>query len=371
VKVTSEKKESRNKSCTFTTYRRRRVLVTGHTGFKGGWLCSWLLELGAQVSGLALEPESSPSLFEAAKLDDRMTSYICDVRDQVVVQDILAETRPEIVFHLAAQPLVRRSYGDPLGTFATNIMGTAHLLDAARTCPSVRAVVVVTTDKVYDNREWAWPYREIDPLGGLDPYSASKAAAELVAATYQKNLCRGTIAIATARGGNVIGGGDWSEDRIVPDIVRAIIADVPIALRNPQAVRPWQHVLELCEAYLELGARLLTGGPDFAQAFNFGPYNSERLTVKELTDSILKIWHRPRHRYKIEPSPLHEAQVLRLDIAKACSLMSWRPRLGVHDALIWTVRWYKDYYQNPANAAVTTRNQIQSFAKLMELPRCE
>ncbi len=354
----------------FTTYRGRHVLVTGHTGFKGSWLCNWLLELGAQVSGLALEPECSLSLFEATKLGDRMTSHICDIRDQAGIHAILGESRPQIVFHLAAQPLVRRSYADPLGTFSINAMGTAHLLNAARACASVRAVVVVTTDKVYDNREWAWPYRETDPLGGVDPYSASKAAAELIAAAYQKNLCRGSIAIATARGGNVIGGGDWSEDRIVPDIVRAITADTPILLRNPQAVRPWQHVLELCEAYLELGTRLLVTGVDFAQAFNFGPYSSEQVTVKELTKSILEIWERPRHPCKIEPSSLHEAGVLRLDIAKACSLMSWRPRLGVREALVWTVRWYKDYYQNPANAAATTRNQIHSFAKLMDLPRC-
>ena len=239
-----------------STYRDRRVLVTGHTGFKGSWLCSWLLELGAKVAGLALEAESRPNLFEALGLADRMASHICDIRDEAALRGVFQETRPEIVFHLAAQPLVRRSYADPIATFATNVLGTAHVLEAARASSSVRAIVIVTTDKVYDNREWAWPYREIDALGGLDPYSASKAAAEIVTAVYQKNLCRGSIAIATARGGNVIGGGDWSEDRIVPDIVRAISVDAPVVLRNPHAVRPWQHVLELCEAYIELGARL-------------------------------------------------------------------------------------------------------------------
>lgn len=354
----------------FETYQGRRVLVTGHTGFKGGWLCNWLLELGAQVSGLALEPESSPNLYEAIALGDRMESHICDIRDLTAVNRVFASVRPEIVFHLAAQSLVRRSYSNPPQTFATNILGTAHILEAARESSSTRAVVVVTTDKVYDNHEWAWPYREIDRLGGLDPYSTSKAAAELVAAAYQKNLCRDSIAIATARGGNVIGGGDWSEDRIVPDIVRAITADVPIVIRNPNAVRPWQHVLELCEAYLELGARLFVSGSDFAQAFNFGPHGTERTTVLELTKTILQCWGQPGHPCKVEPSPQHEAQVLRLDIAKALSLLSWRPRLAVRDALVWAVSWYKDFYQESNKAAATTRDQIFAFTKLTDLTRC-
>jgi CDP-glucose 4,6-dehydratase len=354
-----------------STYRDRQVLVTGHTGFKGSWLCSWLLELGAKVSGLALEPDARPNLYETLGLIDQIDSHVCDIRDEQAVSSVFAQTQPEIVFHLAAQSLVPRSYADPIATFATNVLGTAHVLEAARASSSVRAVVVVTTDKVYDNREWAWPYREIDPLGGLDPYSASKAAAEIVAAVYQKNLSRGSIAIATARGGNVIGGGDWSENRIVPDIVKAISANIPIVLRNPQAVRPWQHVLELCEGYIMLGARLFASGQDFAEPWNFGPYNSEQVTVGNLTKMILEIWGRPNHTIEVQNSPFHEAQILRLDIAKALSRLSWRPRLGAHEALIWTTNWYKEYYQQPLNARAATKDQIRRFASLMDLPQCQ
>lgn len=349
-----------------STYRNRRVLVTGHSGFKGSWLCSWLLELGAKVTGLALAPDSRPNLFEALGLAERMTSHITDIRNETAVRDVLDESQPEIIFHLAAQPLVRRSYADPIETFGTNVLGTAHVLNAARQVGTVRAIVNVTTDKVYENREWAWPYREIDPLGGLDPYSASKAAAELVTAVYQKNLCRGKIAIATARGGNVIGGGDWSADRIVPDIVRAINSDAPIVLRNPLAVRPWQHVLELCEGYLELGSRLFESGEDFAEAWNFGPHSFEHVTVGELTSGLLKIWGRPEYPVQIRPSPLHETQILRLDIAKALSRLAWTPRLGVQEALVWTGRWYKAYYDDAQNAPALTEEQIRTFAAMRD-----
>lgn len=346
-------------------YRGRRVLVTGHTGFKGSWLCTWLLELGAKVTGLALEPETRPSLFKELGLTGAMTSHICDIREQDQVHAVFDDARPEIAFHLAAQPLVRRSYADPPMTFATNVLGTAHVLEAGRATSSLRAIVAVTTDKVYNNNEWPWPYREIDQLGGLDPYSASKAAAELIVAVYQKNLCQGRIAIATARGGNVIGGGDWSEDRIIPDIIRAITTDTPIVLRHPDAVRPWQHVLELSEGYLELGARLYEAGAQFAQAFNFGPHVSERVTVSELTDLILAIWGRPDHIRKVQGSPLHETQLLRLDIAKTLSLLSWRPCLGVKNALTWTANWYKAFYDDPSKALAITRDQICAFADLM------
>lgn len=349
-----------------STYRGCRVLVTGHTGFKGSWLCSWLLELGAQITGLALEPNTSPSLFEALCLANRLDSHISDVCESARLRNIFQVARPEIVFHLAAQPLVRRSYADPIGTFATNVLGTAHVLEASRASSSVRAVVVVTTDKVYENREWAWPYREVDRLGGLDPYSASKAAAEILTAVYQRNLCRDSIAIATARGGNVIGGGDWSEDRIIPDIVRAVRAVRPIVLRNPHAIRPWQHVLELCEGYLKLGSCLLASKTAFAQAFNFGPNSFEFLNVRELTELILEKWGCPNHPVEVVASPLRETQVLRLDIAKSLSLLPWRPRLSGHEAATWTAAWYKQYYETPQDAPGMTRNQIHSFADLMD-----
>lgn len=362
-----------NRTChdLLRAYRNRRVLVTGHTGFKGSWLCAWLLDLGANVAGMALPADTKPSLFEALGLADRLDSRIADIRDEKAVRGVIQDIAPEIIFHLAAQSLVRRSYADPIATFATNALGTAHVLDAARGVPSVRAVVVVTTDKVYDNREWEWPYREIDPLGGLDAYSASKAAAELVTAVYQKNLCRDKIAVATARGGNVIGGGDWSEDRIVPDIVRAISANAPIVLRNPNAVRPWQHVLELCDGYLELGTLLLEAGGEFAEAWNFGPGSAGRVTVGELTRTILKIWGAPEHPTEVHGSPLHEAQILRLDIAKAVGRLPWRPRLTTDDALAWTARWYRSYYKDPGAALATTEEQIHSFTTLIDAPSAE
>jgi CDP-glucose 4,6-dehydratase len=352
-----------------SVYRERRVLVTGHTGFKGSWLCTWLSELGADVTGLGLAPDTKPALFDAASVSDQLSSLLIDIRDADAVRRAVESAQPEIVFHLAAQSLVRRSYADPIETFATNVLGTAHVLDACRHCASVKAVVTVTTDKVYENREWDWPYREIDPLGGMDPYSASKAAAEIVAAVYQRNLSRGKAAVATARGGNVIGGGDWAEDRIIPDIVRSLDTGAPIVLRNPDAVRPWQHVLELCEAYLELGARLFEGAGSFAEAWNFGPYGFERVTVGELTGMILEVWGRPAHPVEVQSSSLHEANILRLDIAKATSRMSWRPRLGINEALRWTARWYKAYYENPSQARNLILEQIGAFAKLMDVPR--
>jgi CDP-glucose 4,6-dehydratase len=346
------------------TYRGRRVLITGHTGFKGGWLCTWLNQLGAKVTGLALAPPAKPNLFDALNLAKRLDSRIVDIRDGACVRRVVCDAAADIVFHLAAQPIVRTSYAEPIETFATNILGTAHVLEAARATPSVRALVIVTTDKVYENRDWPWSYREIDRLGGLDPYSASKACAELVSAVYQKDLCRGTIAIATARGGNVVGGGDWSVDRIVPDIVRAIVSGKPIVLRNPNAVRPWQHVLQLCEGYLELGAQLLHSGEGFAEAWNFGPQPSDVVTVGALTRAMIEIWGCPAHPVEIQKTTLHDASNLRLDIAKALSRLAWRPRFDVHQTLVWTVRWYQGYYENPLKAYDLTRDQIQSYAEL-------
>lgn len=347
----------------FDGYRDRRVLVTGHTGFKGGWLCSWLLELGAQVTGIALPAEGEPNLFTGLGLDRRLQSHLLDIRDSAALQRLMGEVTPEFVFHLAAQPLVRRSYADPLETFSTNIVGTANVLQAVAATPSVRVVVCVTTDKVYENREWPWAYRENDPLGGLDPYSASKACAELVTSVYQKNLCRGKVAIATARGGNVVGGGDWSTDRIVPDIVRAIATNSPIVLRNPAAIRPWQHVLELCEAYLLLGGRLFDDGAKYADAWNFGPELSECVTVEELCTLLLKIWERPGHPIEKRSSPEHEAMTLRLDTSKATSRLGWRPRLGVQEALSWTAQWYRGYHERGGDMEELTKAQIREFAK--------
>ena len=327
---------------TLNAYRGRRVLVTGHTGFKGSWLCWWLDRLGCEVVGLSLAPEADRlSLFAESGLASAMTSILGDIRDPALVARTVVEHRPEIVFHLAAQPLVRRSYRDPLETFATNVMGTAHILEAARACDSVRAVVCVTTDKVYHNNEWAWGYRENDRLGGKDPYSASKAAAELVAACYQQTLYAtdGRVALATARGGNVVGGGDWSEDRLVPDLVRALQAGDPVVLRNPGAVRPWQHVLELVRGYLILGEQLLAGNA--ATAWNFGPGQGNEVTVERLVDSFFAAWGEHSSPVEIVPSSLAEANFLKLDNARARGELGWTPVLDFPATIALTADWYR------------------------------
>lgn len=342
------------------------MLVTGHTGFKGGWLSTWLHRLGAEVHGLALQPDTSPNLFGAMDLGGLMHSQIVDIRDAADVRRAVERCAPEIVFHLAAQPLVRNSYVDPIETFQTNVVGTAAVLDACRLSVSVQAVVCVTTDKVYLNQELNRPFTENDRLGGYDPYSASKACAELVAFVYQQNFrgSEGRPGIATARGGNVIGGGDWCADRIVPDIVRALAAGEPLRLRNPNAIRPWQHVLELCEGYLELGARLLAAEPGIAEAWNIGPKPSDVLTVGELVSRALAIWQRPDHPVIIEGSALHEAQLLRLDSSKSQQRLVWRPRLGVDAALNWTIDWYRGYYADPGAARQLTLAQIDAFRQM-------
>ncbi len=350
-----------------STYSGRKVLVTGHTGFKGGWLSSWLHLLGANVHGLALAPDTAPSLFEASGVSDLVTSTISDVRDASSVSEAVKAFEPEIVFHLAAQPLVRESYRDPIGTFATNVVGTAAVFEACRQSSSVKAVVCVTTDKVYLNLEENRPFNEGDRLGGLDPYSASKACSELVALVYQRNFRRDDRLplIATARGGNVVGGGDWCADRIVPDIVRALAVGRPLKLRNPAAVRPWQHVLELCEGYLELGARLFAGEDDIADAWNIGPAAESTLTVGELVELALSLWSVPDHPVEVEGAPLHEAQFLRLDTSKSLARLNWKPRLSVQETLAWTVEWYRNYYADPVRAQTMTFAQIGSFQKRM------
>jgi CDP-glucose 4,6-dehydratase len=351
------------------TYNGLRVLVTGHTGFKGAWLATWLVKLGAKVSGISLPPPSQPNMFETIGLAGRITSLSVDIRRQHELRAAVIEAAPTIVLHLAAQSLVRQSYADPIETFETNVLGTANLLQACRGVDSVRAVVCVTTDKVYLNREWDWPYREHDRLGGLDPYSASKACAELVAHVYQHNLNRDrpNLKTATARGGNVVGGGDWSVDRLVPDIMRALATGQQIQLRNPKAVRPWQHVLELCEAYLELGARL-AAGEAVDQAWNFGPSLADEVTVETLMRSTLKVWGRPDWPVTLESSPLHEAQLLRLDISKALARLAWRPRLDIQQTLQWTAEWYQAFYARSGDPWEMTCRQIDAFNALREAP---
>lgn len=344
-------------------YRGRRVLVTGDTGFKGAWLCRWLTRLGAEVVGAALPPDTNPSLFEALKLGDSITHHDVDIRDADAVAALVANARPDLVIHLAAQPLVRRSYRAPVETFATNVMGTAHLLDAVRHCPSVLATLVVTTDKVYENRGWLWPYRENDTLGGHDPYSASKAAAELVVSSYRRSFFGTGGPVVVARAGNVIGGGDWAEDRIIPDIVRAIIATKPVELRNPRAVRPWQHVLDALSGYLQL-LSLASSSPSVGHdAFNFGPDDATPVDVGALVRRFCVVMGRGSVVEKPDPSAPHEAQDLRLDSTLARRHLGWRPAWSTDDAITRTAAWYRSCVDDGAAAAAALLDeQIDDYA---------
>lgn len=339
-----------------------QILVTGHTGFTGGWLCLWLRAIGAEVTGLALPPSTAPNLFTAGGIAEGMVaSIIGDIRDPAVVAKAFAGAQPSVVIHLAAQPLVSRGYEDPIETFSTNVMGTANVLEAARTCPSTRAVVCITTDKVYADQDWPWGYRENDRLGGKDPYSASKAAAEIVAASYQRTMAeRGNgVAIACARGGNIIGGGDWSENRIVADFVRAQASGAPLVLRNPEAVRPWQHVMALVHGYLVLAARLLDDGPTASEAWNLGPLGEGAKTVRELVEALSSAWARPDLRYVEGAFP--ETRFLHLDSTKARSLLHWHPPLGFAETARLTAEWYRDFHERGMPARDLCLAQIEDY----------
>ena len=317
----------------------RRVLVTGHTGFKGGWLSLWLHRLGAHVTGLALDPPTDPSFFEQTRLSELLRHEIVDVRDQEATEALIADVRPEIVFHLAAQPLVRYSYDHPVETYATNVMGTVNALEACRTTVSVKAVVCITTDKCYENLETMRPYRESDPMGGYDPYSSSKGAAELVISAWRRSYPGGTL-LSSVRAGNVIGGGDWALDRLVPDIVRAMLRGEPVQVRNPGSIRPWQHVLEALGGYLMIAERLLDGDDRVATAFNFGPADDDTKPVSWVVERMLERWGGGEWVRPDRAQP-HEATLLRLDCSKARAELGWRPRFRLQDALDKVVEWHK------------------------------
>lgn len=352
-------------------WEHKRVLLTGHTGFKGGWLGLDLAARGAQVLGISLAPDTAPNLFDAACVSDFLDSRIADIRNLSVLIDIFREFRPEVVFHLAAQPLVRRSYSQPVETFETNVVGTANVLEAVRQTDSTSVVVVVTTDKCYENKEWSWGYREADRLGGHDPYSASKAAAEIVTAAYRASFFSGNdagsgyVAIASARAGNVIGGGDWSQDRLVPDMVRAFQSGEPANIRNPLSVRPWQHVLEPIEAYLHLADRLWEDGAAYSSSWNFGPERSDAIPVSEVADTFAELWGDGAGWQTSGGPQVHESSVLRLDCSRAALELGWVPRLGIRDALRLTAEWYRRHHRGEDMTRFTLE-QISNYQNLRD-----
>jgi CDP-glucose 4,6-dehydratase len=343
-------------------WRGKRVFLTGHTGFKGSWLSLWLQSLGAQVHGLALAPPTTPNLFTVAQVANGMaSSTLGDIRDLATVQQAMHACQPDIVIHMAAQPLVRLSYAEPVETYATNVMGTVHVLEAARQAASVKAIVVVTTDKCYDNKEWLWGYREDEPMGGHDPYSNSKGCAELVTSAYRRSFFQEKgIALASARAGNVIGGGDWAADRLVPDILRAFEQNQPVVIRNPHATRPWQHVLEPLSGYLSLAEHLYTQGQTFAEGWNFGPKDDDARPVQWIVEHMVNSWGNGASWQQDGGVHPHEANYLKLDISKAKARLGWQPRWPLATALEKITAWHHAWLSS-ANMHEFTFEQIYQY----------
>ena len=347
-------------------WRSKRVFLTGHTGFKGSWLSHWLQQLGADLTGYALAPPTTPSLFDVANVSGGMRSVIADIRDPSALKKAIQEAKPDIVIHMAAQPLVRYSYQAPVETYSTNVMGTVYLLEAIRQTPSVRAVVNVTSDKCYENKEWHWCYRENEPLGGYDPYSNSKACAELITAAYRNSFFNPTkqtehrVSIASCRAGNVIGGGDWAADRLIPDILRAIEASQAVNIRSPHAIRPWQHVLEPLSGYLTLAEKLYTAGPAYAEGWNFGPAQDDAKPVQWIVEQLTAQWGEgATWQLDTNPQP-HEAHYLKLDSSKAHAKLGWHPRWNLQATLKSIVHWHKQWLAED-NMQKATLQQISDY----------
>lgn len=343
-------------------WKGKRVFLTGHTGFKGSWLSLWLHSMGAVVKGYSLEPNTNPSLYSILNLDALITSEIGDIRDLSKVKESLVAFKPEIVIHMAAQPLVRYSYKEPIETYSTNIMGTVNILEAIRSCNSVKSVVVVTTDKVYENKEWCWGYRENEPLGGYDPYSSSKGCAELVTAAYRQSFFSSSDSpsVATARAGNVIGGGDWSEDRLIPDAIRAFDQNLPIVIRNPLSTRPWQHVLEPLCGYLILAEKLYIEGKKYAQAWNFGPEDTDCKSVQWILDELIKIWSSNASWVLDGKANPHEAHFLKLDCSKAKNELNWCPKWDISKVLQMIKNWNTNF-RDGNDMKIICLQEIKSF----------
>ncbi len=348
-------------------WQDKSVFITGHSGFKGGWLSLWLNHLGANVFGYALSPLTSPNFFAITSLGEMISSCTNDIRSLESLTREMQKAQPEIAFHLAAQPLVRKSYQSPIETYEVNVMGTAHFLEAVRQTPSVRAAIVVTSDKCYENREWLWGYRESDNMGGHDPYSSSKGCAELVTAAYRDSyLSQAQVQIATVRAGNVIGGGDWSEDRLIPDMVRAFSSENTLHIRAPKAIRPWQHVLEPLRGYILLAKKMSQKSQDYCSGWNFGPSERDICTVEEVIKKSATLWG-DEAQWSVAPGPHpHEAITLKLDCSKASSLLNWRPVFNLDIALEWTINWYKTQQKSGVDMRALTLKQINAYEALVQ-----
>lgn len=352
-------------------FAHKKVLITGHSGFKGAWLTQILLNWGADVVGVSLRPNTNPNIFEILQLENKVTNYFSDINDLEEMKKIFMKEKPEIVFHLAAQPIVRTSYDDPVGTFSTNCMGTANILEAMREIGCVCSAVIITTDKVYENKEWHYPYRESDPLGGYDPYSASKAAADIITNSYIQSFfnpkdfgTKHSTLVAIARAGNVIGGGDWADYRLIPDVVRSVYHEEShVEIRNPESIRPWQHVLEPLSGYLMLAKRLYEKESNLSQAWNFGPQNDSFVSVENILIEAKKAIPKFQFIIKNDTTHIHEAGILKLDINKTSHHLGWEPKVDFEQTMVLTFDWYKNYYEKEEDVVEFTNKQINTFFK--------